>query len=274
MEDVKLHPSELLEFPSLNSTFSTHLEHSPWAGCNSNESTTKDGNQPDPTTRSEAQHQDPSAPYTHGNFPSLNNDANLASQKEHRMTLLQALRLYPKAITWSALLSLAIVMEGYDTALINSFYAFGPFQKRYGVPSTNGTYQLTTTWQNALNNGSVVGSIIGLFLNGFLSERFGYRPTMIGALITLAAFIFFSFFAFTVGVLLAGQVLCGLSWGIFQTLTVTYAAEVMPLALRASLTANVNLCWLIGQITALGILRGMININSEWSYRIPFGLQW
>ena len=35
--------------------------------------------------------------------------------------------------------------------------------------------------------------------------------------------------------------------GVFQTLSTTYAAEVMPVALRAYLTSNVNMCWLIGQ---------------------------
>jgi len=34
------------------------------------------------------------------------------------------------------------------------------------------------------------------------------------------------------------------------------------------------MCWLIGQILAVSILRGFIHIRSEWSYRIPFGLQW
>lgn len=54
----------------------------------------------------------------------------------------------------------------------------------------------------------------------------------------------------------------------------TYAAEIMPIALRAHLLSNVNMCWLIGQITAVGILRALVNVTSEWSYRIPFGLQW
>ena len=88
----------------------------------------------------------------------------------------------------------------------------------------------------------------------------------------LASFIFLSFFAFNIQTLLAGQILCGLSWGIFSTLTTTYAAEVMPLNLRGYLTANVNLCWLLGQIIALGTLRGLLHVKSEWSYRIPFGL--
>ena len=48
----------------------------------------------------------------------------------------------------------------------------------------------------------------------------------------------------------------------------------MPVALRAYLTSNVNMCWLMGQIIGVGVIRGLIHNSSEWSYRIPFGLQW
>jgi SP family general alpha glucoside:H+ symporter-like MFS transporter len=73
--------------------------------------------------------------------------------------------------------------------------------------------------------------------------------------------------------LLASEVLCGLSWGVFQTLSTTYAAEIMPVALRAYLTTNVNLCWLVGQIIGAGVLRSLVGTMSEWSYKIPFSLQ-
>ena len=165
-------------------------------------------------------------------------------------------------------------MEGYDTALITSFYAFEEFQRQYGVPSGSGHYQITPKWQASLSNASVVGSILGLFANGILTERFGYKNTMMCALALLALFIFLPFFAFNIQTLLAGQILCGLPWGVFSTLTTTYAAEVMPLNLRGFLTSNINLCWLLGQLCALGILRGLENVKSTWSFRIPFGLQW
>lgn len=48
----------------------------------------------------------------------------------------------------------------------------------------------------------------------------------------------------------------------------------MPVSLRAYLTSNVNLCWLIGQCIGLGVLRGTVAWRTEWSYRVPFGLQW
>jgi len=52
--------------------------------------------------------------------------AKMASQKEQMMTLMEGVRLYPKAILWSMLISTCIVMEGYDICLINNFCLY-PF---------------------------------------------------------------------------------------------------------------------------------------------------
>lgn len=60
----------------------------------------------------------------------------------------------------------------------------------------------------------------------------------------------------------------------FQTITVTYASEIAPTVLRGYLTTYVNLCWVIGQLIAAGILRAMLKRTDEWAYRIPFALQW
>jgi SP family general alpha glucoside:H+ symporter-like MFS transporter len=210
---------------------------------------------------------------------SLVDSSGATIKAEHRLAIMDGLRLYPKAIGWSILLSLTIVMEGYDLAIINSFYAYPEFKKAYGekVGDGSGDYQITAAWQSALTNGAIVGEILGLFFNGILTERYGYRYTLIGALLWLSACIFFAFFAIDIGFLITSEVLCGLSWGVFQTLSTTYAAEIMPLTLRAYLTSNVNLCWLIGQLTGVGVLRGLIDLKSQWSqwsYRIPFALQW
>lgn len=47
--------------------------------------------------------------------------ARAAAIKEQKMTLMQGIRLYPKAIAWSILISTVIVMEGYDISLVNNF---------------------------------------------------------------------------------------------------------------------------------------------------------
>jgi SP family general alpha glucoside:H+ symporter-like MFS transporter len=207
-------------------------------------------------------------------FKELAKEAKEGTKAEHRMTLFEGLRLYPKAIGWSLLLSLTIVMEGFDITLVTSFFAFPAFKSRYGRRTVTGDYQISPSWQAGLTNGAVVGEIVGLFCNGILTDRFGNRKTMLIALSILVCCVFLTFFATGVQMLLFSQILSGLPWGVFQTLSTTYAAEVMPLALRPYLTSGVNLCWIIGQLISVCMLRALIHDPSQWSYRIPFALQW
>ncbi|KAK2025928.1 alpha glucoside transporter [Colletotrichum zoysiae] len=201
-------------------------------------------------------------------------EAANATEAELGMGLMQSVRLYPKAVFWSLFFSTAVVMEGFDKTLIGNLYAYDVFQRKFGERQPNGSYELTAAWQAGLSNGALVGEITGLFLNGLIADRFGYRKTMIGGLIAVTAFIFIIFFSETLVQLLVGEILIGIPWGIFQTLTVTYASEVCPTHLRAYLTTYVNLCWVMGQLIASGVLRAVIQRTDEWGYKIPFALQW
>ncbi|KAL2075151.1 hypothetical protein VTL71DRAFT_93 [Oculimacula yallundae] len=201
-------------------------------------------------------------------------NAKNATEKEHAMTLWQGLKLYPKAVGWSVLISTCIVMEGYDLCLLSSFYAFPQFNKKYGKMLPNGDYQIPAPWQAGLSNGANVGEIIGLFINGYVSERFGYRYTVMTCLTLIIAFTAIFFTAQTVVHLQVAEVLCGIPWGVFQTLTITYASEVCPVALRGYLTTYVNFCWGLGQVIGIGVIKSMLPRNDEWAYRIPYGLQW
>jgi MFS transporter, SP family, general alpha glucoside:H+ symporter len=63
-------------------------------------------------------------------------------------------------------------------------------------------------------------------------------------------------------------------WGVFQTLCITYASEVCPVAMRGYLTTYVNFCWGLGQEIGIGVIMSMLDRDDEWSYRIPYALQW
>ncbi|CAI7664481.1 unnamed protein product [Penicillium glandicola] len=209
-------------------------------------------------------------------FPDLktSTEAHAAIEKEHNMTPMQALKLYPKAVAWSLLLSCAIIMEGYDVVLIGSFFAFPAFNEKYGGIMSDGTYGLAASWQAGLTNAMSCGQILGLFVNGIVSERYGYRKTLMACLASTVGFIFILFFAPNVQTLVAGELLMGIPLGVYQTLTVTYASEVCPVALRAYLTTYVNLCWVFGQLIASGVLKGLVEHTDQWAYRIPFAIQW
>lgn len=92
-------------------------------------------------------------------------DAKHASDEEHSQTLLQALSANRKAVIWSMLISMTIVMEGYDTILMGNFFGYPQFAKKYGhdYGGTTG-YQVSAPWQSGLNMGSTVGAIFGMFL--------------------------------------------------------------------------------------------------------------
>ena len=206
-------------------------------------------------------------------LPQLLNDANDATNVEKQMSITQAFKTYPRAVIFSIILSTAIVMEGYDVVLLANLYASPAFAKRYGYATGDpkSPYQIPARWQAGLSNGANVGEILGLFINGIVSERFGYRKTMIVSLVAVIAFIFIPFFAKSLVDLEVGEVLCGIPWGVFQTLTTAYASEVCPTQLRAYLTTYVNLCWVFGQLIGSGVLRAQVLKTDQWAYRIPFG---
>lgn len=116
--------------------------------------------------------------------------------------------------------------------------------------------------------------MIGLLINGWVSERFGYRKTVMACLVLVIAFTSIFFTAPNVETLLVAEILCGIPWGVFQTLTITYASEVCPVALRGYLTTYVNFCWGLGQLIAIGVIKSMLKRTDEWAYRIPYALQW
>jgi SP family general alpha glucoside:H+ symporter-like MFS transporter len=134
-----------------------------------------------------------------------------------------------------------------------------------------------------------------LLINGWVSEKFGYRYTVIACLVLVIAWTAIFFTAQSVVALQVAEILCGIvsrlyllhltymiimlilcpqPWGVFQTLCITYASEVCPVSMRGYLTTYVNFCWGLGQEIGIGVIMSMLGRDDEWSYRIPYALQW
>ncbi|KAH7082384.1 trehalose transporter [Paraphoma chrysanthemicola] len=201
-------------------------------------------------------------------------NASSATDKEHSMTLWQGIKLYPKAIGWAALISMCCAMEGYDIALIGNFYAFPPFNRKYGELQENGTYEVPARWQAGISNGAQCGQILGLLLTGWGVERFGYRPFILGILFYQAIVTVTFFVAPSIEYLLLAECLAGIAFGVFMSVAISYASEVCPVALRGYLTTWGNSCWGIGQLLAIAVIKSMFKRDDEWAYRIPYALQW
>jgi SP family general alpha glucoside:H+ symporter-like MFS transporter len=77
-----------------------------------------------------------------GTAAKIIHNAKAATEKEHRMSLWEGIKTYPKAVGWSVLISTCIAMEGYDISLVNNFYAFPQFNRKYGELTPKGTYEV------------------------------------------------------------------------------------------------------------------------------------
>lgn len=133
---------------------------------------------------------------------------------------------------------------------------------------------VSSKWQTSVGAAGSCGQILGLYLNGWISDKIGYKKTMFGSLIVMAAMIFIPFFSKNIETFLIGAIFQGIPWGVFQTLTTTYASEVAPVKIRAYLTTYVNLCWVIGQLIAAGVIKSFLTRDDHWAYKIPFAIQW
>ena len=209
------------------------------------------------------------------NWTHLVEEAKQATAHEHNMTIPEGLKNYRKSIFWSVMFSLTIIMDGYDTAFLGGLYAQPAFQKAFGKPYDGGSaYQITAGWQTLLNIMGFVATVIGVFLDGYLSEKYGRKRVALGALVVVTATIFCQFFAESLAVLLVGRMLSSVPFGIFAAGTNTYAAEICPVVLRGYLTTYVCMCWILGQFISAGVTYSVEGMTTKWAYKIPFAVQW
>ncbi|OQV07723.1 hypothetical protein CLAIMM_12118 [Cladophialophora immunda] len=190
------------------------------------------------------------------------------------LTVRQALKKYKKAVFWAMFLSTSLVMEGYDLVIITSFYGQTQFQNRFGVldPAT-GKKAIPASWQSGLSNSALVGQLAGLLINAYTQDQFGCRPTMMVFMVWMACVLFIPIFAPSLSVLAFGESMCGIPWGVFQTLSTTYASEVVPTVLRPYVTAYVCMCWGAGILLSSGVVRAVAGIDGNLGWRLPFALQ-
>lgn len=71
--------------------------------------------------------------------------------------------------------------------------AYPSFLKVFGIKAPDGTLNIPPSWQNGIGAATNCGEVIGLQIAGVMSERVGYRWTIIAALVTLIGFIFIPF---------------------------------------------------------------------------------
>jgi SP family general alpha glucoside:H+ symporter-like MFS transporter len=87
-------------------------------------------------------------------------DTSAAINNEHKMSVRQSIKFWWKAVVFSFVISLCVVMEGYDTSLMNKFFAFQPFRNRFGDEvDVDGNKLVSARWQTIILNGTQVSTL-------------------------------------------------------------------------------------------------------------------
>lgn len=209
------------------------------------------------------------------NTHDLIRQAQESDAADRQLTIREAIKKYKKACFWAMILSTSLIQEGYDLVIITSFYGQTQFQTRFGTFDTaTQKYAISASWQSVLSNASLVGQLLGLAINMWTQDRFGCRQTMMFFMAWMMITIFIPFFAPSLSVLAFGEFMCGIPWGVFQTLSTSYAAEVVPTVLRPFVTAYVCMCWGAGILLSSGVVRAVVAVEGDLGWKLPFAIQW
>ncbi|OHE99782.1 NACHT and WD domain-containing protein [Colletotrichum orchidophilum] len=156
-------------------------------------------------------------------FINMVEDAKASNEADALLTVREALKKYKAAMFWAMLLSVALIMEGFDGNMMSSFYGQAQFQARFGTYNEReGKNLIPTEWQTGLSNTSAVSQLLGLVINAWAQDKFGSRKTLMFFIFVMALALFIPFFSHSLPVLAVGQFAYGIPWGVFQVGDVTY----------------------------------------------------
>lgn len=221
-----------------------------------------------------SEHTDPSSVQHVEKMDLLVDMAQGGTEIEHSLGTLEATRIYWKAVVLTVLITLTIVMRGYDASVANSFFGLPAFRNRFGYNVPGHGKQIPAAWQSTLGIANTVGQVFGSILIVWPMEWWGRRRVLAVCLLCTSGIVAMEAFAPSIQVLTAAEYIMGFIAGSYQVLIPTYSAELLPTSLRPYLAAYINANYGIGALIIAGVTDGFDNWTTEWGYKIPFTIQW
>ncbi|KAK5327676.1 hypothetical protein LTR93_003062 [Exophiala xenobiotica] len=201
---------------------------------------------------------DPAGLIATASIDDIQAEARIAADEEHGRGFWEAAKLYPSAVFWSLFFSLGVIMCAFDPQLLGQLYATPKFQRDFGY-LYDGNWIIAAPWQTGLSMGSPIGQVVGAFCAGYPMEWYGRKKTFGACVVLTTGFIFIQFFARSLPVLIAGELLGGLVLGSYAVIAPAYASE---------------LGFVTGQLIANGVIAGTQKLDTHWAYSAPFAVQW
>lgn len=86
---------------------------------------------------------------------------------------------------------------------------------------------VSSKWQSSIGIAGQCGQIVGLYATGFISDRIGYKKTMICSLIMMMGMVCIDFFSKNIQTFLIGAALQGVPAGAFEACRLTDLLDIM-----------------------------------------------
>ncbi|KAF4976233.1 hypothetical protein FZEAL_7071 [Fusarium zealandicum] len=158
-------------------------------------------------------------------------------------------------------------MNGYDGSIMSSINAMQQWHDYFGVGKTGSTIGLVMAIYTA-------GQITGSFFAGFIVDTFGRRAGMISGSVFIIIGSIVQATAHPLRAFIAGRYIVGIGVPMCTTAAPTYIVEMAYPTWRGLAGGLYNvLGWYIGSLAASWGCYGTANIQSNWSWRIPYIIQ-
>lgn len=220
---------------------------------------------------------------------------------DEKLSLLQAVRKWPRITTVVLCVGFAILCIGYDSAIVSNVSSMPQFQyvpmqipqhlsiyqltgwvgrEVYGVKHGN-KYIIPSTWYSLWSVASPIGAMIGAVWAGWIQDRIGRRWMLAIEGLTIAGavgVVFSSDLPETKdgksAMFFVGKMLEGFAVGGIGCTTQTYLSEIIPPRLRGPALAIAPFYQLLGQLIASIVVRAQLEVDGRSSYRIALASEW
>ena len=161
-----------------------------------------------------------------------------------------------------AVLFLGWLVESYDVGLTGSV-----------LPSLTAVYHLSTGLKTVVSVSSAAGVVLGIVPGGWLADRLGRKPVMIGGTVAYSVLTFATGFAPGITMVIALRVLAGVAMGAVFPLPYAYGAELCPPAVRGRFTAIADTFLSAGYfLSPLLALLFIPSVTDDTGWRVMFFL--
>ncbi|KAL4962572.1 general substrate transporter [Aspergillus stella-maris] len=198
----------------------------------------------------------------------------LVNQEQHDETVLHALIHRPWTTLWIAYAIFVMLITSFDNGAGSTVISIPRFRQDYGSPYA-GNFVLPSKWQSAYSGGPTAATVLAAFAAGYISDKIGRKLTyLICFVIVFVGITLETVSHGSNAIFFGGKFICGLAIGGFLSNSMTYIAEVSPLALRGIATAASAVALALGPFIVSLLQNAYGTLESEWAYKSIFVAQY